>query len=174
MIKLKNFTELNSQEIELIFKWRNHPDINQFMKTKYIDFEEHLRFLKNLHQDSSKKYFLVFQDEQIIGVIDFVNITTKSCEFGLYAKPDLKGVGQILMNEIIKYAFENLKVNTLKAYVFKDNHKALKLYQQNHFTIYNEDKNIFYIKLKKYNYKKQFAKRISKLDKGEGGGKYKY
>ncbi|EKR6975517.1 UDP-4-amino-4,6-dideoxy-N-acetyl-beta-L-altrosamine N-acetyltransferase, partial [Campylobacter coli] len=30
MIKLKNFTELKSQEIELIFKWRNHPDINQF------------------------------------------------------------------------------------------------------------------------------------------------
>ncbi|EAH9643625.1 UDP-4-amino-4,6-dideoxy-N-acetyl-beta-L-altrosamine N-acetyltransferase, partial [Campylobacter jejuni] len=29
MIKLKNFTELNSQEIELIFKWRNHPDISQ-------------------------------------------------------------------------------------------------------------------------------------------------
>ncbi|EAK3263959.1 UDP-4-amino-4,6-dideoxy-N-acetyl-beta-L-altrosamine N-acetyltransferase, partial [Campylobacter coli] len=56
MIKLKNFTELNSQEIELIFKWRNHPDVNQFMKTKYIDFEEHLRFLKKLHQDSSKKY----------------------------------------------------------------------------------------------------------------------
>ncbi|EOJ0252382.1 UDP-4-amino-4,6-dideoxy-N-acetyl-beta-L-altrosamine N-acetyltransferase, partial [Campylobacter jejuni] len=23
MIKLKNFTKLNSQEIELIFKWRN-------------------------------------------------------------------------------------------------------------------------------------------------------
>ncbi|ECK7678147.1 UDP-4-amino-4,6-dideoxy-N-acetyl-beta-L-altrosamine N-acetyltransferase [Campylobacter coli] len=148
MIKLKNFTELNSQEIELIFKWRNHPDINQFMKTKYIDFEEHLRFLKKLHQDSSKKYFLVFQDEQIIGVIDFVNITTKSCEFGLYAKPNLKGVGQILMNEIIKYAFENLKVNTLKAYVFKNNHKALKLYQQNHFTIYDEDKDFYHICLK--------------------------
>ncbi|EDO6873703.1 UDP-4-amino-4,6-dideoxy-N-acetyl-beta-L-altrosamine N-acetyltransferase, partial [Campylobacter coli] len=97
---------------------------------------------------SSKKYFLVFQDEQIIGVIDFVNITTKSCEFGLYAKPNLKGVGQILMNEIIKYAFENLKVNTLKAYVFKDNRKALQLYQQNHFTIYDEDKDFYHICLK--------------------------
>ncbi|EAH9361535.1 GNAT family N-acetyltransferase, partial [Campylobacter coli] len=82
------------------------------------------------------------------GVIDFVNITTKSCEFGLYAKPNLKGVGQILMNEIIKYAFENLKVNTLKAYVFKDNRKALKLYQQNHFTIYDEDKDFYHICLK--------------------------
>ncbi|TEY09162.1 UDP-4-amino-4,6-dideoxy-N-acetyl-beta-L-altrosamine N-acetyltransferase, partial [Campylobacter sp. US18a] len=35
-------------------------------------------------------------------------------------------------------------------------------------------KNIFYIKLKNYSYKKQFAKRISKLDKKKGGGKYKY
>ncbi|EAL1801848.1 UDP-4-amino-4,6-dideoxy-N-acetyl-beta-L-altrosamine N-acetyltransferase, partial [Campylobacter jejuni] len=67
MIKLKNFTELNSQEIDLIFKWRNDIYISQFMKTKQIDFEEHLRFIRNLHQDSNKKYFLVFQDEQIIG-----------------------------------------------------------------------------------------------------------
>ncbi|HEC2815902.1 UDP-4-amino-4,6-dideoxy-N-acetyl-beta-L-altrosamine N-acetyltransferase [Campylobacter jejuni] len=148
MIKLKNFIELNSQEIDLIFKWRNDIYISQFMKTKQIDFEEHLRFIKSLHQDSSKKYFLVFQDEQIIGVIDFINIAAKSCEFGLYAKPNLKGVGQILMNEIIKYAFEILKVDTLKAYVFKNNHKALKLYQQNHFTIYDEDKNFYYIYLK--------------------------
>lgn len=148
MIKLKNFTELNSQEIDLIFKWRNDIHTNQFMKTKQIDFKEHLRFIKNLHQDSSKKYFLVFQDKQIIGVIDFVNITTKSCEFGLYAKPKLKGVGQILMNEIIKYAFEILKVDTLKAYVFKNNHKALKLYQQNHFTIYDENKDFYYVYLK--------------------------
>ncbi|HFU3524392.1 UDP-4-amino-4,6-dideoxy-N-acetyl-beta-L-altrosamine N-acetyltransferase [Campylobacter jejuni] len=147
MIKLKNFTELNSQEIELIFKWRNHPDISQFMKTKQIDFEEHLRFLKNLHQDSSKKYFLVFQDEQIIGVIDFVNITTKSCEFGLYAKPNLKDVGQILMNEIKKYAFEILKIKTLKACVFKDNEKALKLYKNNNFIITKEDGDFFYIVL---------------------------
>ncbi|MHB70815.1 UDP-4-amino-4,6-dideoxy-N-acetyl-beta-L-altrosamine N-acetyltransferase, partial [Campylobacter jejuni] len=44
MIKLKNFTELNSQEIDLIFKWRNDIYISQFMKTKQIDFEEHLRF----------------------------------------------------------------------------------------------------------------------------------
>ncbi|HEG0496391.1 TPA: UDP-4-amino-4,6-dideoxy-N-acetyl-beta-L-altrosamine N-acetyltransferase [Campylobacter jejuni] len=148
MIKLKNFTELNSQEIELIFKWRNNIHISQFMKTKYIDFEEHLKFIKNLHQDSSKKYFLVFQHEQIIGVIDFVNITTKSCEFGLYTKPNLKGVGQILMNEIKKYAFKILRIKNLKACVFKQNQRALSLYLKNNFYIYCEDENMFYLELR--------------------------
>ncbi|WP_038815985.1 UDP-4-amino-4,6-dideoxy-N-acetyl-beta-L-altrosamine N-acetyltransferase [Campylobacter jejuni] len=148
MIELKNFTELNSQEIELIFKWRNHPDINQFMKTKHIDLEEHLKFIKNLYQDSSKQYFLVFQDGQIIGVIDFVNITSNACEFGLYAKPNLKGVGQILMDEIKKYAFEILKIKSLKACVFKQNQRALNLYLKNNFYIYNKDENMFYLELK--------------------------
>lgn len=80
-------------------------------------------------------------------MIDFVNITTKSCEFGLYAKPDLKGVGQILINEIIKYAFEILKIKNLKACVFKDNEKALKLYKNNNFIITKEDGDFFYIVL---------------------------
>ncbi|HED0575927.1 TPA: UDP-4-amino-4,6-dideoxy-N-acetyl-beta-L-altrosamine N-acetyltransferase [Campylobacter jejuni] len=149
MIKLKNFIELNSQEIDLIFKWRNDIYISQFMKTKQIDFEEHLRFIKSLHQDSSKKYFLVFQDEQIIGVIDFINIAAKSCEFGLYAKPNLKGVGQILMDEIKRYAFENLKVQKLKACVFKQNQRALNLYLKNNFYIYDEDEEMFYLELRR-------------------------
>ncbi|MCW1731331.1 UDP-4-amino-4,6-dideoxy-N-acetyl-beta-L-altrosamine N-acetyltransferase [Campylobacter jejuni] len=148
MIGLKDFTHLNGNEILLIWQWRNDEKISQFMKTKYIDFQEHLNFITSLKKDQSKKYFLVFKDDGAIGVIDFINIMQDSCEFGLYAKPDLKGIGQILIQEIKKYAFENLKVNTLKAYVFKDNRKALKLYQQNHFTIYDEDKDFYYVCLK--------------------------
>ncbi|MGQ2688408.1 UDP-4-amino-4,6-dideoxy-N-acetyl-beta-L-altrosamine N-acetyltransferase [Campylobacter coli] len=148
MIGLKDFTHLNGNEILLIWQWRNDEKISQFMKTKYIDFQEHLNFITSLKKDQSKKYFLVFKDDGAIGVIDFINIMQDSCEFGLYAKPDLKGIGQILIQEIKKYAFENLKVNTLKAYVFKDNRKALQLYQQNHFTIYDEDKDFYYVCLK--------------------------
>ncbi|EEU7008147.1 GNAT family N-acetyltransferase, partial [Campylobacter jejuni] len=62
-----------------------------------------------------------------------------------YAKPHLKGVGQILMNEIKKYAFEILKIKALKACVFKNNEKALKLYKNNDFTITKEDEEFFYI-----------------------------
>ncbi|HED1003725.1 TPA: UDP-4-amino-4,6-dideoxy-N-acetyl-beta-L-altrosamine N-acetyltransferase [Campylobacter jejuni] len=148
MIIYKDFITLNLDKLKLVWQWRNDESVGQFMLNKSIKFEEHLNFIEQLKTSKDKKYFLLFKENQAFGVIYFNNITNQTCEFGLYAKPNLKGVGQILMNEIIKYAFENLKVNTLKAYVFKDNRKALKLYQQNHFTIYEEDKDFYHICLK--------------------------
>lgn len=148
MIIYKDFITLNLDKLKLVWQWRNDESVGQFMLNKSIKFEEHLNFIEQLKTSKDKKYFLLFKENQAFGVICFNNITNQTCEFGLYAKPNLKGVGQILMNEIIKYAFENLKVNTLKAYVFKDNRKALKLYQQNHFTIYDEDKDFYHICLK--------------------------
>ncbi|EEO8700056.1 UDP-4-amino-4,6-dideoxy-N-acetyl-beta-L-altrosamine N-acetyltransferase [Campylobacter coli] len=153
MIIYKDFITLNLDKLKLVWQWRNDESVGQFMLNKSIKFEEHLNFIEQLKTSKDKKYFLLFKENQAFGVIYFNNITNQTCEFGLYAKPNLKGVGQILMNEIIKYAFENLKVNTLKAYVFKDNRKALKLYQQNHFTIYDEDKDFYHICLKQSNCK---------------------
>ncbi len=148
MIIYKDFIHLNDYEIKLVWQWRNDKKISQFMKTKYIDFQEHLNFIIALKKDRTKKYFLVLKDDETIGVIYFINITQNSCEFGLYAKPNLKGVGQILMQEIKKYAFEILKIKELKACVFKQNKRALSLYLKNDFYIKHKDKNMFYVKLK--------------------------
>ncbi|ECL6414563.1 TPA: UDP-4-amino-4,6-dideoxy-N-acetyl-beta-L-altrosamine N-acetyltransferase [Campylobacter coli] len=145
MIYLKDFTHLDKKEILLVWQWRNDEKISQFMKTKYIDFQEHLNFIITLKKDQTKKYFLVFKDNEAIGVIDFINIMQDSCEFGLYAKPNLKGVGQILMQEIKKYAFENLKIKELKACVFKQNKRALDLYLKNSFFVISENDDFFFL-----------------------------
>ncbi len=145
MIYLKDFTYLDKKEILLVWQWRNDEKISQFMKTKYIDFQEHLNFIITLKKDQTKKYFLVFKDNEAIGVIDFINIMQDSCEFGLYAKPNLKGVGQILMQEIKKYAFENLKIKELKACVFKQNKRALDLYLKNSFFVISENDDFFFL-----------------------------
>ncbi|EGK8165967.1 UDP-4-amino-4,6-dideoxy-N-acetyl-beta-L-altrosamine N-acetyltransferase [Campylobacter coli] len=145
MIYLKDFTHLAKKEILLVWQWRNDEKISQFMKTKYIDFQEHLNFIIALKKDQTKKYFLVFKDDEAIGVIDFINITQDSCEFGLYAKPNLKGVGQILMQEIKKYAFENLKIKKLKACVFKQNKRALDLYLKSGFFVTSKNDDFFFL-----------------------------
>ncbi|QOR00959.1 UDP-4-amino-4,6-dideoxy-N-acetyl-beta-L-altrosamine N-acetyltransferase [Campylobacter sp. 2014D-0216] len=145
MIILKDFIHLNQEEIKLVLKWRNEENIARFMKTQNITLEEHLKFLSQLKLDNTKKYFLVYDDENIIGVIDFINITNHSCEFGLYGIQ--KGVGELLMQEVKNYAFNILKVQTLNACVFKENTKALKLYLKHGFKIIKKDNNFYFTSL---------------------------
>ncbi|ELZ2501955.1 UDP-4-amino-4,6-dideoxy-N-acetyl-beta-L-altrosamine N-acetyltransferase, partial [Campylobacter lari] len=90
---LKNFIDLNEFEKEFVLKYRNDKNINKFMKNKNITHEEHLNFIQNLKNDCTKRYFLVCKSDQAIGVIDFINITINSCEFGLYGIK--KGVGNL-------------------------------------------------------------------------------
>ena len=144
-LKLKNFINLNETEKEFVLKWRNDEKIAKFMKNTNIELDEHLNFIDKLKQDDGKKYFLVFKDDEPIGVIDFINIDKNSCEFGLYSIK--KGVGDLLMQEIKKYAFEILKVKNLKACVFKINQKALNLYLKHDFKIIDENDEFYFVNL---------------------------
>lgn len=148
MIKLKDFTSLNKSEIYLVLMWRNSPHIAYFMKNQSVCLEEHLAFFDELKASKTKKYFLVFDEDEPIGVVHFTDICKQSCEFGLYANPYLKGKGQMLMNEMKNYAFEILKTEKIIACVFKNNEKALNLYFRNGFKIYKESEKMFYIELK--------------------------
>ncbi|EAL3888372.1 UDP-4-amino-4,6-dideoxy-N-acetyl-beta-L-altrosamine N-acetyltransferase [Campylobacter lari] len=145
MIILKDFIHLNQEEIKLVLKWRNDESVAKFMKTQNITLKEHLSFLSSLKTNTTKKYFLVYDDKIIIGVINFINITNNSCEFGLYGIK--KGVGNLLMQKIKSYAFSVLKIQTLNACVFKENTKALNLYLKHGFEIIKEDNNFYFINL---------------------------
>ncbi|EAK0792837.1 UNVERIFIED_CONTAM: UDP-4-amino-4,6-dideoxy-N-acetyl-beta-L-altrosamine N-acetyltransferase [Campylobacter lari] len=145
MIILKDFIHLNQEEIKLVLKWRNNESIAKFMKTQNINLKEHLSFLSSLKTDTAKKYFLIYDNKQAIGVIDFINITKLSCEFGLYGIK--KGVGNLLMEEIKNYAFNVLKIQNLNACVFKENTKALNLYLKHGFNIINENDEFYFVNL---------------------------
>ncbi|EAH5177968.1 UDP-4-amino-4,6-dideoxy-N-acetyl-beta-L-altrosamine N-acetyltransferase [Campylobacter lari] len=146
MIIFKNFINLTKDEKKEIFHIRNSPDISKFMKTKNINYKEHLIFLKNLKKTSDKKYFLLIKNNENLGVIYFTNIALNSCEFGLYGIK--KGVGNLLMEEITNYAFNVLKVQNLNACVFKENTKALNLYLKHGFNIINENDEFYFVKFK--------------------------
>lgn len=145
MIELKNFISLNKSELKELLKWRNDKSVASFMKTQNISLKEHLNFVKSLKNDPSKRYFVVLKDNMSVGVINFFDISFDICEFGLYTKPGIKGIGQLLMNEILNYAFTHLRVKKLKACVFKTNQKALNLYLENGFNIVKEDAKMLYL-----------------------------
>ena len=157
-IKLIDFVDTTLEEKKMILKWRNHENIKRWMYNQNnISLEEHLSFIKSLKNNISKNYFLVKYNNDYIGVIDFTNIDyeTKRCEIGLYINIFLnqKGVGTILMQTIINFGFNQLKLDRLIAEVFDENIKAINLYKKFNFEeikrkIVN-NKKVIYMELKR-------------------------
>ncbi len=135
-INLINFTDLNLEEKKMVLSWRSHPSVKKWMySSDEISLENHLNFIESLKDSVDMLYFLVQQDNNYIGVIDFTDIdkNSETAEFGLYAKIGLKGVGKILLNAICNYGFNTLKVNKLIAEAFIENDRAITLYKKFHF-----------------------------------------
>ena len=134
--ELINFIYLSLDEKKMILAWRNHPNIRQWMFTnESISLEDHLKYIDSLTTKNDRSYFLIKRASQPIGVIDFTNIDhiTKTAEFGLYANPALRGIGNQLMMSILEYAFNTLGLKKLIAEVFEENHAAIKLYKRHNF-----------------------------------------
>ncbi len=133
-IKLLNFSNLSLAEQKMILEWRNNPSVRKWMfSQEVIDLKSHINYISSLKDNKDKIYFLVKQFSNCLGVIDFTQITTKSAYIGLYSNPDLKGVGTILMKNIIEYGFGKLNVENLLSEVFSDNQKAISLYKKFNF-----------------------------------------
>ncbi|MDA3886293.1 MAG: UDP-2,4-diacetamido-2,4,6-trideoxy-beta-L-altropyranose hydrolase [Candidatus Delongbacteria bacterium] len=129
--ELINFIDLSIDEKKMVLMWRNDPNIRKWMfAQEIISLNDHLNYIDSLEEKEDRTYFLVKKASQAIGVIDFTNIDNKNkrTEFGIYSNPEIKGVGNSLMNSIIDYAFNKLKINTLVSEVFDSNNAAISLY----------------------------------------------
>ena len=132
-LHLCDFTTLDKKTLLKILSWRNHESVKAYMyNDQNIGEKEHFTFVQSLKTRNDKRYFLVRDDNEEIGVIDFNAISSHSALMGLYANPFLtqKGVGSKLMEAIIAYAFETLSVQVLQAEVFAHNKRAHQLYQK--------------------------------------------
>ena len=152
--KLINFTDLSLEEKTMVLEWRNHPYIRKWMyNSQEISLEEHLKFILSLKNSDDKFYFLVKNKNKYIGVVDLTSINNieKKAELGLYAKPNLKGVGKELIQTIIDYAFNTYGLKYLDANAYIQNTHAIKLYEYFNFKEYHRDNKIIYMELKNEN-----------------------
>lgn len=130
-VQLLDFTTLDKEQLSMVLEWRNHIDVRRWMLSDdEISMENHLQFVKSLKNRADKRYFLVQREDAYIGVIDFTDITQNSAEIGIYANPQMRGVGEVLMHALIEYGFSTLGVKILVATVFTDNERAKHLYEK--------------------------------------------
>lgn len=142
---LHPFYTLSEEEKKHILAWRNHPDVrNRMITSDEISLKNHLQFIDSLKTSHTKRYFLV-KEETPIGVIYCTDITSDEACIGLYADPNQKRKGDLLMQALLSYAFDVLQVKKVTLEVFDNNKKALLLYDRFGFMITKEKNHLIYM-----------------------------
>ncbi len=139
-ILLKNYINLNYIEKEKMRKYRNHPEVRKYLyQTHFISKLEHKNFIKKLKYNTKKSYFCIILDRQIIGNINF-HIKENEIDFGFYANPfsRILGIGRILEQVSIYYAFKIINIPMLSLEVFSDNAQVINLHHKFGFKIMQE------------------------------------
>ena len=156
-VDLCNYVNLSIDDKILALNMRNHPQTKKWMyNQKNILKTSHFNFIKGLENNIEKRYFLVKQQKNIIGSINFSQINSNSSvEFGLYTNPFVqsRGYGSILEAAASHYAFNELGVNKIKLEVFSNNERAINFYKKCGFEFIDSRKenyrNILYMEKSK-------------------------
>jgi len=146
---VKNFINLTLDEKKEVLEWKNHKDIRKWMYNKNkISLENHLKFIDSLKDDKLRLYFKVDN----LGVINY-KIKNSYAEIGLHKNPTKTKVGNVLMQKLIEYGFNELKLNKLLLYVYEDNLNAINLYKKFGFIEIDRKNNLIKMELTNANRK---------------------
>ncbi len=130
---MKNFINLECKEKEIVRNWRNNNVVREWIYSEHIiSVEEHNNFIIKLEEDSRNIYWLVKNKDEYMGVVYLsrLDFNNRNGYLGIYSNPNLKGVGNLLQECLIKVAFGIACLHTLKLEVIEDNEKAIKLYKR--------------------------------------------
>ncbi|WP_348518891.1 UDP-4-amino-4,6-dideoxy-N-acetyl-beta-L-altrosamine N-acetyltransferase [Campylobacter sp. CCS1377] len=153
-IILENFIHLNKYKKEQIRRLRNLPQIKKYLYHQhFISKNEHKKFIKRLRTTNQKIYFCLSVKNQILGSINFHFKDASSIEFGFYSNPYSKvsGMGRILEQISIYYAFYILQAKTLYLEAFRENLQVINLHKKFGFVeFYSKNEKIIKMQLKKH------------------------
>jgi len=126
-----DFPAMDESQKRRVLEWRNDPKVRKWMYNRStISLEDHYRWIDQLRCQETRRYWLVQREESDIGIIDLVDIDpiSKRADIGLYADPKRRGEGVFLMLTLMKKV-EEIGLKTLRAEVFAENLRAIRLYR---------------------------------------------
>lgn len=135
-LKGKNIilTPIQRDDAEIMIKWRNE-NLHYFFDQKPLTLESHLKWFDEYSKKDDDIMFIVrLQNGTPIGYVSLYNISNDCGEFGrfLIGRKEFRGKG--LANKIIEvmldFAFNRLKLKNIRLNLFADNERAKRLYEK--------------------------------------------
>lgn len=127
------FSLLSHNELETVLNWRNKPHIRQNMHHQdTITWTQHSQWYEALTNDDSRLFFVFYQNDRPIGVLNFSQYPSvpDTFEWGCYIGEDNAWPGSGLLLEIaaLQFALEIESANALYAEVLSFNKSVIKLH----------------------------------------------
>lgn len=122
--------KMTKHDLEKVLVWRNHRDVRRFMFSRHeISPEEHQAWFEKASQ-AADRYLLVFEHDGLArGFVNLAVSAGRIAEWGFYTDPLApKGTGMTLGNELLSYAFGELKMHKIVGQVLAYNERSRKLH----------------------------------------------
>ena len=136
----------SSKYSKLIWQWRNDPVTREYsFCNKYINWEEHNIWYKNVLEDISTKLFIGEINNKPVGVIRFSNFKENKSvyEININIAPIYRGKGigkKLLKKGILKLIEHDKKFDTIIANVKTSNTASKALFKKNGFILLTSEK----------------------------------
>lgn len=137
IIKSENLIMRNIEEkdLDLLMKWRNMPEVSNFLCNDFIYTFDIQRKWFNKIKDDEKNIYLIAESSRRFGEARINNLDAKNkkCEIGAHiGEQDFKGkgLGKEIFKALTDYCFNELGMNKVYLRVFKFNEIAINLYKK--------------------------------------------
>lgn len=140
-MELEDYVVLSDLEKKEVLQWRNHPEVaKNLYNQKEISLAEHFAFIESLRQNPKKQYFLLRFCGVGLGSINLSKKNSEEVEFGFFGNPNLNlsGIGRVLEQVSLVFAFDVLGVRQLTLEVFASNKQVINLHKKFGFQIQGE------------------------------------
>lgn len=134
-LKFVNILEVSHDIQERVREWRNKDRIRtQMLSQKVITEQEHRQWLAGL-TSKTDQYYLVYVNTEAIGLayLTELNCEERTGKWGFYIGEDEylgQGYGHLMLDQLLKIFFEDMKYQTLITEVLSENKVARDIYQK--------------------------------------------
>ena len=131
-----NFIEIDETDLEMIRSWRNSPEVGRYMYTdEEILEDQQKKWFKKINSEDSSRYWIIEYQGKKLGLVYIIdiNFNHSKCFWGFYLGDTSvrgAGIGKKVEYKLLKYVFENLKLNKLCGEVLYFNNKVVKMHEK--------------------------------------------
>lgn len=129
-------TLLSNEDIEQVRMWRNSKEVAAYMYSdEEITKEQQQNWFDKVSKSTTSKYWIINYNNIKVGLVSItdINLNLSSCFWAFYLGDTSirgAGIGGKVEYTILKYVFEELKLNKLKCEVFVFNDKVIKMHEK--------------------------------------------